>query len=124
MTMIDERRQTTPVPAMRAAVDHTVEWAIGALGALAALIGGWMYYGPSDGTISVFAWDWDVTDLAEGWPLGLMVGGGVLLAAAFAGFAFKVFRRHDRVTGSVAVGGLLSLAALAGAVVYLLIWIF
>jgi hypothetical protein len=100
------------------------EWIVGVVGALAAVIGGWMYYGPSDNTLSLFGWDWDVADLADAWPFSLMIGGGVLLAAAFAWFATKTYRRDDGITTPVAVGSVLSLAALAGAIVYLLIWIF
>jgi hypothetical protein len=99
------------------------EWVTGAVGAIAALIGGWMYYAPSDGTLSLFGWDWDVADLADAWPFSLMIGGGVLLAAAFGLFAVKMYRRHDEITAPVTIGGLLALAAVAGAIVYLLIWI-
>lgn len=125
MTMLEQRRQTTPTPtpSPTPVVGHMTEWITGAVGAIAALIGGWMYYAPSDGTLSLFGWDWDVANLADAWPFSLMIGGGVLLAAAFGVFAAKMYRRHDEITAPVTIGGILSLAALAGAVVYLLIWI-
>lgn len=128
MTILEQRRETTPTPSPTPrgvpVISHVTEWVAGVLGAIAALIGGFLYYGPSDGTLSLFGWDWDVADLADAWPFSLMIGGGVVMAAAFGWFATKMYRRDDAITTSVAVGGVLSLAALAGAAVFALIWIF
>ena len=82
-----------------------------------------MYYGPSDGTLTLFNSSWTVTEITEGWAFGLLMGGGVLLAAAFGLAAWKLYRRDGEYTTPILSLALLSVAALAGAVIYLFIWL-
>jgi hypothetical protein len=73
-----------------------------------------MYYVPTD---------WFLGGLAEGWYLGMFVGAGVLLAAAFGLFA-RGMLREDRVwTTRVIAMTILAVLAVAGAVTFGLIWI-
>ncbi len=121
MATLREREQTaTPVVAR---VRHTTEWIVGLLGAVAALIGAWMYYGPEDGTLTLFNSSWSATDITEGWAFALLMGGGVFLAFSFALAAYKLYKRDAEYTPAVLTTGVLALAALAGAVIYLFIWL-
>jgi hypothetical protein len=93
---------------------YITEWVIGIVGVLAAGVGAWMYYVPTD---------WFLGGLAEGWYLGMFVGAGVLLAAAFGLFA-RGMLREDRIwTTRVIVMTILAVLAVAGAVTFGLIWI-
>lgn len=122
MTTLREReRVSTPGVVTRSS--HTIEWIIGLIGAAAALIGLWMYYGPDDGTLTLFNSSWTVTDITEGWAFGLLMGGGTFLAFAFGLYGYKLYRRDRELTPAVLTLGVLSLAALAGAVIYLFIWL-
>ena len=122
MTALREREQVS-TPGVVSRIGHTTEWITGLVGTVAALIGLWMYYGPSDGTLTLFNSSWTATDITEGWAFGLLMGGGVLLAAAFGLAAWKLYRRDDEYTTPILSLGLLSLAALAGSVIYLFIWL-
>lgn len=121
MTLERERVRTT---AITTPVHFVYETIVGVIGAVAGAIGAWMYYAPTAGTLSLFGWEWDVANLAEGWPLSLMIGGGLLLFGAFAVAAQKMYTRDGELTAGSVANGLLALAALAGAVTYALIWIF
>ena len=90
------------------------EWAIGIAGALAAGLGAWMYYVPTT---------WFLGGLAEGWYLGLLVGAGVLLAAAFGLFARGMLKKDRVWTARVIAMTALAVIAAAGAVTFGLIWI-
>ena len=93
---------------------YVTDWVIGIVGVLAAGVGAWMYYVPTT---------WFLGGLAEGWYLGMFVGAGVLLAAAFGLFA-RGMLREDRVwTTRVIVMTILGVLAVAGAVTFGLIWI-
>jgi len=93
---------------------YITEWVIGIVGVLAAGVGAWMYYVPTD---------WFLGGLVEGWYLGMFVGAGVLFAAAFGLFA-RGMLRDDRIwTTRVIVMTTLAVLALAGAVTFGLIWI-
>lgn len=80
MTLLQERMRTeiTRTPVVR----HVTEWVTGVVGALAAAVGAYMYYAPTD---------WFLGDLAESWYLGMFTGAGILLAAAFGVFARKAY---------------------------------
>ena len=116
--MIEERTTTTPI------VSRTVEWTVGLLGMLAAAIGAWMYHGPSDGELTLFAWDWNVADLAEAWPLGLLVAGGVFMFSGFAALARSIYLDNGETTASSSFSTLISSIGLILAVAYGLLWIF
>lgn len=112
MTQVLERERTeitrTPI------VSHVTEWVTGVIGAVAAAIGAYLYYAPND---------WFVGDVAEGWAFGLFTGAGVLLATAFGVFARKAYLEDKYLSGRVMVATVLSVAAIAGAVTFALIWI-
>lgn len=91
-----------------------VEWTIGIVGLLAAGVGAWMYYVPAD---------WFLGGLAEAWYLGLFVGAGVLLAAAFGLIARGMLREDLGWTARVTAMTVLAVLAVAGAVTFGLIWI-
>ena len=120
MTMLRERRYDT----MPAPVRQTAEWVTGVIGALAATIGAWMYYGPENGQLSLFGWDWNVAELSEAWPFGLLVFGGFALFAGFGVFARKLYFRDGEMTSPITASGLLSAIGAVVTVVYLLMWIF
>lgn len=90
------------------------EWTAGILGVLAAAVGAWMYFVPSD---------WFLGGLAEGWYLGAFIGAGVLLAFAFGVAANRAFALDHGWTGETVTWTVLSLLALAAAVVFTVIWI-
>jgi hypothetical protein len=93
---------------------YITEWVIGIAGALTAGLGAWMYYVPTT---------WFLGGLVESWYLGMFVGAAVLLAAAFGLFA-RGMLKEDRVwTTRVTVMTVLAVLALAGVVVFGLIWI-
>lgn len=112
MTLLLEKERTeiTRMPT-RAPL---AEWALGIVGIVAAAVGAYMYYAPTD---------WVLADLAEGWHLGMFTGAGVLLFAAFGIFARNAFLNDKSWTTRVVTGTVVALAALAGAVTFGLIWI-
>ena len=107
----------------RDVTSHRVEWIAGAVGAIAVALGAWIYYGPRNGRLTLFGWEVGVADLDAGWPLGLLVVGGLLLAFAFTGVARTLLRRDDQLTPAVVGSALLAIAAASGAVLYLLLWV-
>ena len=122
MTTLRERERVS-TPGVVTHIGHTTEWIIGLIGAVAALIGVWMYYGPDDGTLTLFNSSWTVTNITEGWAFGLLMGGGAFLAFAFGLYGYKLYKRDGEFTPAVLTLGILSLAALAGAVIYLFVWL-
>lgn len=107
MTILQERprMEVTRMPSRT----FFTEWVMGIVGALAAGIGAWMYYVPNS---------WFLGGLVEGWPFGMFIGAGMLLAVAFGIFARKAYRDDRGFTTQVTVTTMLALAALAGAVVF------
>ena len=122
MTALRERERVS-TPGVVTPIRHTTEWIIGLIGAVGALIGAWMYYAPDDGTLTLFNSSWSVTEITEGWAFGLLMGGGAFLAFAFGLYAYKLYKRDSGFTPAVLTLGVLSLAALAGAVIYLFVWL-
>ena len=112
MTQVLERERTeiTRIPVVR----HVTEWVTGVVGAVAAAIGAYVYYAPSD---------WFLGDISESWAFGLFTGAGVLLATAFGVFARKAYVEDSHMSGRVMVATVLTVAAIAGAVTFALIWI-
>jgi hypothetical protein len=107
-------RQTAEVTRMPRR-SYITEWVIGIAGVLAAGVGTWMYYVPTD---------WFLGGLVEGWYLGTFAGAGVLLAAAFGLFARSMLKEDRIRTTRVIVMTTLAVLAVAGAVTFGLIWIF
>jgi hypothetical protein len=107
MTNLQERSrmEVTRMPAR----SHFTEWWMGIVGALAAGVGAWMYYVPTN---------WFLGGLVEGWPFGMFIGAGILLAVAFGIFARKAYLDDGRFTTRVTLTTVLALAALAGAVIF------
>lgn len=112
MTLLQERPRTEATRTLTRS--HITDWVMGIVGALAAGVGAWMYYVPTN---------WFLGGLVEGWPFGMFIGAGVLLAAGFGLFARKAFLDDRAFTTRVTVGTVLALAALAGAVTFAVIFI-
>lgn len=104
----------TEVTRMHARRSRVLEWALGFTGALAAGIGAWMYFVPTD---------WFLGGLVEGWYLGLFIGAGLLLSAAFGLFARVTYTDDRDWTMAVVVPAVLALAAFGAAAVFALILI-
>ncbi len=123
MTLLREREtvEARPTPNV---VRTRLEMTFGILGVLVAALGGWMLLADAASEITVFAWTWEVGALAAGWPLGTLIGGGILMAAGFGVMAYRLFRRDEALTtrSYIALAG--SLLGAAVAVVYALVWIF
>lgn len=113
MTLLQERMRTeiTRVPA---ATRHVTEWVLGIVGALAAAVGAYMFYAPAN---------WFLAGLAESWYFGMFVGAGILLAIAFGVFARRGYLVDRSWTSQVVFGTALMTLALAGAVIFAVIWI-
>jgi len=90
------------------------EWTMGIVGVLAAAVGAWMYYVPTD---------WFLGGLVEGWYLGMFIGAGLLLSAAFGLFARMAYVDDQDYTTRVVVPTVLALAALGGAITFAMILI-
>lgn len=113
VTLLQERTRTeiTRVPT---ATRHITEWVLGVVGALAAAVGAYMFYAPTS---------WVLAGLAESWYLGMFVGAGLMLAAAFGVFARRMYLVHRSWTTQVVFGTGLMALALAGAFLFAVIWI-
>jgi len=91
-----------------------IEWVLGIAGVLAAAVGAWMYYVPAT---------WFLGGLGEAWYLGLFVGAGLLLAAAFGLFARRMLREDGVWTTQATAATIVVVLALAAAVFFGLVWI-
>jgi len=113
VTLLQERMRTeiTRVPA---ATRHVTEWVLGVVGLVAAAVGAYLFYAPAN---------WVLAGLAEAWYLGMFVGAGIFLAAAFGVFARRMYLADRSWTTQVVFGTGLMALALAGAVVFAVIWI-
>ena len=90
------------------------EWTLGIVGVLAAGVGAWMYYVPTD---------WFFGGLVEGWYFGMFIAAGLLLTAAFGLFARMAYVEDRDYSTRVVVPTLIALAALAGAITFAVILI-
>lgn len=114
MTMLRERPMTEvtrtperfPVPEMVA----------GIIGLAAMALGAWMYFVPAA---------WVLGGLGEAWYIGMLGGGGVLLASAFGFAARRALRHESRWSDTAVTRTILALLALAVtvAVVAVLVWL-
>jgi len=114
VTTLRERVVPTEVTRMPTRLSHLTEWVLGIFGVLAAGIGAWMYYVPTD---------WFLGGLVEGWFFGMFIAAGLLLTAAFGLFARMDYIDDPRWTAGMAVATVLALAALGGAITFAVIWI-
>ena len=113
VTLLQERMRTeiTRVPAV---TRHITEWVLGVVGVLAAAVGAYMFYAPAN---------WVLAGLAESWYLGMFVGAGLFLAAAFGVFARRMYLADRSWTTQVVFSTGLMVLALAGAATFAVIWI-
>jgi hypothetical protein len=93
---------------------HVAEWVLGIAGVLAAGVGAWMYYVPTD---------WFLGGLAEGWYFGMFIAAGLLLAAAFGRFARMAYLDGREYTAPVVVSTILALVGLGAAITFAVILI-
>ncbi|HEX5696980.1 MAG TPA: hypothetical protein VFZ15_11375 [Acidimicrobiia bacterium] len=112
MTTLLERPKTEVTRMPRRT--HVTEIVIGAAGVLAAMVGAWMYYVPTD---------WFLGGLAEAWYLGMFVGAGALLAIAFGLFARNALREDGAWTSRVTGATVIAVLALAAGIAFALVWI-
>jgi hypothetical protein len=85
------------------------EWTLGTVGVLAAAIGAWMYFVPTD---------WFLGGLAEAWYFGFLIGSGALIALAAGIFARQMYRVDHAWTARVVVATVVTVLAIAAAVVF------
>lgn len=94
---------------------HWITAITAVIGVVAAAIGAWLAYGPSDATINMFSWTWNVADISELWAPWLMIGGG-LLASLSMGWE-ELRARSDANPWVVGFEGLILVGGLAAAVI-------
>ena len=84
MTQVLERERTeiTRIPVVR----HVTEWVTGVVGAVAAAIGAYVYYAPTD---------WFLGDVSESWAFGLFTGGRSLAGHGIRGLRPQGIRRRQ-----------------------------
>ena len=57
---------------------HVITAFLAVAGIVAAALGAWMEWGPTNGTLTLYDWTWNVADLSNLWAPFLMIGGGVV----------------------------------------------
>jgi hypothetical protein len=114
VTALRERRLMTEITRMPTRRSQTTEWILGIAGVLAAGVGAWMYYVPTD---------WFLGGLVEGWYFGMFIAAGLLLTAAFGLFARMAYVEDQAFTARVYVPTVFALAALGFAITFAVILI-
>lgn len=112
MTLLLEREKRAEIT--RTPVRHVTEWVLGVAGLVAAAVGAWIYYVPTD---------WFLGNLVESWHLGMFTGAGFLLFAALGVLARKAYLVHRDWTATSVWAAGFAVAAVVGAGVFALIWI-
>jgi len=118
--MLAQDREVTSIERRRRS--FAPEWIVGTVGALIAAIGLWMFHGPSGGMLRLFGWEWEVADLAEAWPLSIIIGGAVIAAAVLARVSMQFSGRGYETKADMAAA--LSIGSILLALVYAMVWIF
>jgi hypothetical protein len=103
--------EVTRMPTPRSRI---TEWTLGIAGVLAAGVGAWMYYVPTN---------WFLGGLVEGWFFGMFIAAGLLLAAAFGLFARMTYVDDRMYSARVVVPTVLALAAFGAAITFAVILI-
>ncbi|MGA7097768.1 MAG: hypothetical protein WB245_09400 [Acidimicrobiia bacterium] len=95
---------------------HVIGAIAAVLGVVAAAVGALLAYGPNAGTLTVFAWTWNVSELSDMWAPFLMMGGGFVAALTMG---IESLRGMDDDTNRwvVAAESLIALAGLAALVI-------
>jgi hypothetical protein len=114
VTALREKRPMTEITRMPTRRSQTTEWILGIVGVLAAGVGAWMYYVPTD---------WFLGGLVEGWYFGMFIAAGLLLTAAFGFFARMAYVEDRDYSARVVVPTVLALAALGFAITFAVILI-
>lgn len=120
MTQLRENRR---IEAPQRPVRHTREVTVGLVGALAAAIGAFLYFGPADGMLRLFWMEFTVADASEAWPLGLSVVGGLGTFAGFGMLARKLFFRDDEYSMPIVGSAILATVGLVVALTFAVVWI-
>lgn len=59
---------------------HATTAVLAVAGIVAAALGAWLAFGPDTGTLTLFEWTWNVSEIHELWAPLLMIGGGAVTA--------------------------------------------
>jgi len=125
VTLLQERKTPTRVPEIthRRSPWPIVATIVGLVGLVAALLGLWMYYAPADGILTLFAWEWTISEISTAWPYVLIIGGslGVTATSAYAGMTLFDRDAHDVFP---VMSTILAVASFAVALYYSIVWIF
>ena len=80
MTPSHEVREARVRPGVR-----FVEWLAGIVGGIALFLGLFIMFAGDDSSVGLGGeWSWTVGEISDAWMYGLLIGGAVLLLAAFA----------------------------------------
>lgn len=80
MTPSHEVREARVRPGVR-----FVEWLAGIVGGIALFLGLFIMFAGDDSSVGLGGeWSWTVGEISDAWMYGLLIGGAVLLVAAFA----------------------------------------
>ena len=114
MVLVREREQ---VEAQVRSSGSTLERTVGLLGAIAAMVGLWVFHAPAGGALTFFIWEFDVA------TLGLVTVGGLAAAIGFGLDARKAFSQEPRFTREAIAAAVLATLGLIAAVTYAVIWV-
>jgi hypothetical protein len=95
---------------------HVISGIGAVVGVVAAGIGAFLAYGPDIGTLTLFAWTWNVSELSEMWAPFLMMGGG-FMAALTMGIESLRGMNGDTNRWIVTAESLIAMAGLAAVVI-------
>lgn len=58
--------------------ERLAQWTVAVSTVVFAALGAWLFWGPADGVLQVFGWEWNVGDAHTGWGVILMMVAAVL----------------------------------------------